>query len=68
MGLFGKKDPCAICGNKVKALFPDGDFCYLPGEENEFAIITPLTENGVLEKTLKDIAVIKKIRTVGEDE
>lgn len=22
MGLFGKKDPCAICGGKVKALFP----------------------------------------------
>ncbi len=22
MGLFGKKDPCAICGEKVKALFP----------------------------------------------
>ena len=22
MGLFGKKDPCAICGGKVKGLFP----------------------------------------------
>ena len=23
MGLFSKKDPCAICGGKVKGLFPD---------------------------------------------
>ena len=22
MGLFGKKDPCAICGGKVKGLLP----------------------------------------------
>ena len=22
MGLFGKKDPCAICGGKVKGIFP----------------------------------------------
>ena len=22
MGLFNKKDPCAICGGKVKGLFP----------------------------------------------
>lgn len=22
MGLFGKKEPCAICGGKVKAIFP----------------------------------------------
>ena len=23
MGLFNKKGPCAICGGKVKGLFPD---------------------------------------------
>ncbi len=53
---------------KAKEIFSPEALCYLPGEDDEFAVITKPLENGYIKKVLEDIAVIKKIRIVGEDE
>ena len=53
---------------KAKSLFYEDAFCCLSEEDDEFAVITPLMENGLFEETFKDICVIKRIRIVGEDE
>ena len=53
---------------KIKEIIPDGEFYYLDGETEEFAVITPYAENGYIDKLLEGIDIIKKIRVVGEDE
>ncbi len=53
---------------KAKEIFKAEAFIELSGEENEFAVITPVWENCFAEKVLKDLKVIKKIRIAGEDE
>ena len=53
---------------KAEKLFGKDGFISIGGFSEEFAVITPLMENGTFEEMFKDINVIKKIRIAGEDE
>ena len=53
---------------KAEKLFGKDGFIKISEFSEEFAVITPLMENGTFEEMFKDINVIKKIRIVGEDE